>query len=37
MSFALTFFCPFPVHPVIYAQERAQERANMEDKIDGRP
>lgn len=20
MSFALTFFCPFPVHPIVWAQ-----------------
>lgn len=32
MSFAVTFFCPFPVHPIIFQQDIAQERARMEGR-----
>lgn len=31
MSLALTFYFPFPAHPIILCQEEASERIMMEE------
>jgi hypothetical protein len=36
MSLAMTFFCPGPVHPVIWAQWQREFMEEIKDGKDGR-